>query len=344
MIRVFYGLVMVLAVSLLSTSAASALDGCGSCGKCESCFRLKLRRPCMKCRKPKMQCLCAPVQMVTKPVYETCYRKEQCVTQKQFVETHYKDELYTVTCPVTKYDCITVDEGCYQQIWVPKLVTKQIPRTEYLHKTACRQVPYQVTKCVPEVSTKMVPYQRVRYVQCPSTCVAGVTLGTSCGPNLPGPSCGVPDAHYGPQPQGPQQYGPHQHAPQPNGLPSPNGPMGGSENGPMPGSQEETIPMPVNPVPRAEPKQNTGSYDPSGPTMMSPDRTGVRPAELGSRISPESDSQYLDLSRGTNIRPVPEPYTPRSSTSRSDTVPRFRPSSAAAWKATATPNSDGSAN
>jgi len=333
MIRVLTGVIMVLAVSLLSTTAANALDGCGSCGKCESCFRLKLRRPCLKCRKPRMQCVCTPVQMVTKPVYETCYRKEQCVTQKQFVETHYRDELYTVSCPVTKYDCITVDEGCYQQIWVPKLVTKQIPRTEYVHKTACRQVPYQVTKCVPEVSTKMVPYQRVRYVQCPSTCVAGVTLGTSCGPSLHGPSCGVPGTPSCGVPGG-SSYGP-----QPYGVPSPSAPMGGSENGPAPASPEESVPMPKEPVPRAESNENSGSYFPNGPAMMSPEAMNRQPAELGNQISPVGDPQFLDLSKGSNVRPVPEPYSPRSGS-----APRFRASGASALRGPGSPNYSGNAN
>lgn len=313
MLRVLCGIVMVLAVSLVSTSVASAIDGCGNCGQCESCFRLKLRRPCMKCKKPKMNCVCTPVQMVTKPVYETCYRKEQCVTQKQFVETHFKDELYTVTCPVTKYDCITVDEGCYQQIWVPKLVTKQIPRVEYVHKTACRQVPYQVTKCVPEVSTKMVPYQRVRYVQCPSSCMAGVTLGTSSGPMLNDPTCSAPGgASYGPQPYG---------------LPTPNAPMG-TEKNVVPANPEESVPMPTEPVPRAgssnpEPTDETGSYYPSGPSILGPQGATRQPAELENQINSVGNPQTLDLSRGSNVRPVPEPYAPRSGN-----APRFHPSSA----------------
>lgn len=259
----------------------------------------------MKCRKPQMNCVCTPVQMVTKPVYETCYRKEQCVTQKQFVETHYKDELYTVTEPVTKYDCITVDEGCYVQVWVPKLVSKQIPRTEYVHKTACRQVPYQVTKCVPEVTTKMVAYQRVKYVQCPSTCLSGITLGTTSGPSCgaPGtPSCGVPGgAAYGPAPYAPAT---------PTPKASPETPMGTA-----PG--EEAVPVPATPMPKAE---GATSYFPSGPAMMSPERTASQPAELGS-------PQFLDLSKGSNVRPVPEPYQPRSTQSS----PKFRPSSATSY-------------
>jgi len=268
--------------------------------------------------------------MVNKPVYETCYKKEQCVTQKQFVETHYKDELYTVTEPVTKFDCITVDEGCYVQVWVPKLVTKQIPRTEYVHKTACRQVPYQVTKCVPEVTTKMVPYQRVRYVQCPSTCISGVTLGTSCGPSLSNPTCGVPNgAAYGPAPH------PAQNRPMPpqGNVPSPGDvPLGNPQT-------EETIPMPREPVPRAGSSEGAGNYFPSGPALMGPEQSVNHPAELGRQITPERDPNMGPLSRGSNVRPVPEPYAPRAGS-----APKFRPSAAATWNSSTQSGYSGTTN
>ena len=103
--------------------------------------------------------------------------------------------------------------------------------------------------------------------------------------------------------------------------------MGGSENGPAPASPEESVPMPKEPVPRAESNENSGSYFPSGPAMMSPEAMNRQPAELGNQISPVGDPQFLDLSKGSNVRPVPEPYSPRSGS-----APRFYPSGASALR------------
>lgn len=148
---------------------------------------------CHRCQRESAQCNCAqpmlsapvitqpaapiiesaPVmvpQTTMQPVYETKYRPQQVVTNRTVVETQYRTEAYTETVPVQTMKQITVDEGNWQQVWVPKPVCKQIAETTYQQRTACRTVPQQVCKVVPEVSTTMVPYQSVRYVA-RQTCV-----------------------------------------------------------------------------------------------------------------------------------------------------------------------------
>ncbi|MCC7419877.1 MAG: hypothetical protein IT428_06340 [Planctomycetaceae bacterium] len=100
----------------------------------------------------------------TRPVIETRMRPQQCVTYQDRKRVACRTEAYCETVPVTKVDCVTVDEGCYQMVWVPKPVTKSIPRTEYHQRTAYRTVPYEVCEKVPVTYTQMVPEQTIRYV------------------------------------------------------------------------------------------------------------------------------------------------------------------------------------
>jgi hypothetical protein len=102
---------------------------------------------------------------------------------------------------VTKYNCVTVDEGHYQTIWVPKPVAKQIPRTEYQQRVGCRTVPYEVTQKVPQVSTICVPEHRVRYVP-GGTCTSertvpncAVPCGTVSTPPMMGPPAAAAPCH-----------------------------------------------------------------------------------------------------------------------------------------------------
>ncbi|MFO1023399.1 MAG: hypothetical protein U0903_22310 [Planctomycetales bacterium] len=313
-ILVSLSLVMTLVVSLPSKQAVAQSE-CGHCGKCATCIKWK---PCTKCKKPKCKCCCPPaqpVQMTMKPVYETCYRKEQQVTCRQFVETHMRDETYLETIPVTKYDCVTVDEGCYQQIWVPKLVTKQVPRTEYVNRTACRQVPYQVTKNVPEMTTKMVPYQRVRYVQVPSTCVPGLIVGTSSYPPTmyapSDPSCASP---AGPTCASPSTISPPPMPPEDPSVappPPPATPMPGGASRPV---TPTPMPTPAAPPPPAIPMDLPKEPMKSGLQLNAPTpvpggksanyRPYGSPAELGGGISPQYDPQSSGLRSYPSAAPV----------------------------------------
>lgn len=155
--------------------------------------RVKIVNRCHRCRRAVPDCNCAapmltqPIvpelpmmvpQTTMHPVYETKYCPKQIVTNRTVTETQYRAEAYTETVPVQTTENFTVDEGHWQQVWVAKPVTKQISKTVYQQRAACRTVPYQVNRVIPEVTTTMVPYQTVRYVA-RQTCVPACQPGTS---------------------------------------------------------------------------------------------------------------------------------------------------------------------
>ena len=74
--------------------------------------------------------------------------------QKQVVEN----------VPVTTTKNVTVDEGGFQMVWVPKPVTKQVAETTLQQQVKTVSVPVQVTRRVPQMATQMVPVQSVQYV------------------------------------------------------------------------------------------------------------------------------------------------------------------------------------
>ena len=139
---------------------------------------------CPRCRLLPAQCNCpapcpapACVQHRTKcmPVEKTRYRKERMTTYRDVVETTYRQEAYYETIPTTVHERVVVDEGSYQQVWVPKVVTKTVPKTVYQQRLNYRSVPQQVMRKVPQVSERLVPERTVQFV--PQT----VTT-TGCGP------------------------------------------------------------------------------------------------------------------------------------------------------------------
>lgn len=144
---------------------------------------------CRRCKKPPKTCVClAPpvTQSAMMPVYETRYRQEQYVNHKEVCETHYRSETFQETVPVTTTKQVMVDEGCYKMVWVPKMVCKEVPETTYVNRLNCRVVPYEVKRSLPEVCTKWVPYQALKYV--PTTCVPGrdgVITGPAISPATP---------------------------------------------------------------------------------------------------------------------------------------------------------------
>lgn len=163
---------------------------------------------CPSCHLAPAQCVCAVPKVTYRPVVETHMVPQPVLTHRNVTETQYRTEPVTETVPTTAYDCVTVDEGSYQRIWVPKIVTKQVPKTVYQQRTTYRTVPYQVTRQVAECKTRMVPQQTVRYVPETSTSMVytGPTdvLGAAPTPVQsairPGP---VPDARFSEAPPTP---------------------------------------------------------------------------------------------------------------------------------------------
>ena len=154
------------------------------------CHRCQRATPC-NCVAPMISEPIIPAaplmipQTTMQPVYETKYCPQRVVTNRTVVETQYRAEAYTETVPIQTTENVTVDEGHWQQVWVAKPVTKQICKTAYTQRTACRTVPQQVTRVIPEVSTTMVPVQTVRYVA-RQTCVPACPPSNPCPPSTVG--------------------------------------------------------------------------------------------------------------------------------------------------------------
>lgn len=88
---------------------------------------------------------CAPRTMCNQglcvPRPQICYQDIIC--------TEYRMVPRTCTVPVTTYQQVTVDEGSWQKVWVPRMVTRQVPRTEYRQQTSYVRTPYKVRRRVP---------------------------------------------------------------------------------------------------------------------------------------------------------------------------------------------------
>lgn len=172
--------VVALAVIAGSPAPLSAgLFGFGSCHHCQHRCQTCQVNPCA-CSRP------APAPQVT--VQPQVQMVPQTVTVPQVsyrdvTRTEYRTQAETQTVPVTTYQTVSVDEGSWQQVWVPRIVQKQVPQVTYQQQVSYRQVPYQVTQRVPQVSyqtqTTMVP--RVGQVA-QSTCNVCGTHGMAAAP------------------------------------------------------------------------------------------------------------------------------------------------------------------
>lgn len=123
-------------------------------------FRRPFRGCCETCEMPQASCTCSQ----TRQVVQTQLRAQQVTTYRDVAETHVRNETVVQNVPVTTYKQVTVDEGGYQMVWVSKPVTKQVAQTVIQQQATTRQVPYQVVRKVPQISTQLVPVQTVQHV------------------------------------------------------------------------------------------------------------------------------------------------------------------------------------
>lgn len=151
-------------------------------------FRHSAEACCPLCTLPTATCTCTTLE----PVVENCVRPERCVTYRNVTRSACRTEAQCETVPVTQVQNVTRDEGCYQMVWVPKPVTRQVASTTYQQRIRYRQVPYQFTERVPQVSTRMVPYQSIRYV--PRTVQYQVPVCPPLAPCGPTNACPTPQA------------------------------------------------------------------------------------------------------------------------------------------------------
>jgi hypothetical protein len=185
---------------------------------CRGCQNSQRHARNCKCQSQQPAVNCQSQQPVgnyqtPQPVVETQMVPQQMMTYRNEVVTQYRQEAVTQNVPVTTYQNVTVDEGGYQMVYVPKPVTKQVPQVVYQPQTSYRSVPYQVTQQVPQLVTQMVPQQVVR--QQPSTMTSAAvsqvppiapittpffaTAPMASGPILPNPF----PSHTFPTPCGP---------------------------------------------------------------------------------------------------------------------------------------------
>lgn len=143
---------------------------------------------CQVCQYPPQHCTCTTLT----PIVETHYQRQNCVTYRNVPEIRYRKEQCVTKVPVTSYHDVTVDAGCYQTVWVPKLITRKVPQTTYENRVSERVVPYQVNRIVPFVTSRLVPRQTIRYV--PQTSCSPILSTTPMTSNLysqPAPVTGL---------------------------------------------------------------------------------------------------------------------------------------------------------
>ncbi|MCY2968331.1 MAG: hypothetical protein NT069_32655 [Planctomycetota bacterium] len=119
-------------------------------------------RCCDSCQRPVAKCGCS--RPVLQPVVETQYTQRRVVRERDQVATEYRTQPVQETVPTTVMENVTVDEGGYQTVWVPRLTTKPVAKTVYQTRIGYRTVPVQVTRRVQEYGCETVPTQTVRYV------------------------------------------------------------------------------------------------------------------------------------------------------------------------------------
>lgn len=204
-----------------------------------------------------------------KPVTQVCMKRQDCVTYRDECRVGYRSEQYLQCVPKTVYDTVTVDEGCWKMVWVPKPVQKVVARQTVEKQVATRQVPYRYTEKVPHVVSRLVPEYKTAYVpeqyqtvqhrpftqtlpsqttaMMPQTCAAPA-LSTAFSPTcaMPAePGCAMPMMNQGTpmMHQGAPMM--HQGAPTPTYAPQAV-PNGGYEAAPETGPVPNPTPDPVS--------------------------------------------------------------------------------------------------
>ncbi len=158
--------------------------------------------------------VCGPAMNCTitrpRPVVSTQMRPQQVTTFCDVTETQVSQRQVIENIPVTTCKNVTVDEGGYQTVWVPKPVTRQVAQTTVRQQVKTVSVPVQVTKRIPQISTQMVPVQTVQYINetVPVQATAMASTCNTCGGGSPmiGSQIFAPQIGYGMQQYQPAPY------------------------------------------------------------------------------------------------------------------------------------------
>lgn len=175
-------LTLIVAIVPLAARAGMGHRRAGYCGRCARAFvDCGCAQPfCSQCQMAPASCSCqTPVmQMQIVPQTTTVYRQEQFTTMQPVTRTEIRRQTQIVDVPVTTCRQVTVDEGAYQTVWVPKLTTKTVAETSIQKQVRYQDVPYQVVQQVPVVQTRIVPRQVTAFVP-RTTMTAGCNHGHS---------------------------------------------------------------------------------------------------------------------------------------------------------------------
>ena len=98
------------------------------------------------------------------PVVETRVRAEPTFVVGAQPRIGYRTTADVTSVPVTTFRNVTVDEGQYQMVWVPRPVTRQIAETAMQPQLSYRTEPFVYAEPVAQMATRLVPEQTVRYV------------------------------------------------------------------------------------------------------------------------------------------------------------------------------------
>ncbi len=274
---------------------SAGLFGFGECNHCRHQNPCHMHRhSCQRCQVNPCACTrTAPVSQVTvQPQVQMVPQTVNVpqVTYRDVTRTEYRTEAQTQTVPVTTYQTVTVDEGSWQQVWVPRMVQKQVPQVSYQQQISYRQVPYQVTQRVPQVSyqtqTTMVP--RVTSVA-QSTCNVCGPSGVAAAPVYPSPIATVPPPPLATAPP-PPVVGP-QHATQQPVILSPElqplSSLSGTRSYPTTASTGSLAPVPD---PKYLDTPGTSSYDTASSDAWTPVRTAEAPTPAYESPAPRTSS------------------------------------------------------
>ena len=100
---------------------------------------------------------------IAPPPPTTTYIPQNIVAYQPVTTTQVRRQAVQVNVPVTTHRQVTVDEGSYQTVWVPKVVTKTVAETRYQPQLSYVDVPYQVVQNVPVMQSQLMPVPAYAY-------------------------------------------------------------------------------------------------------------------------------------------------------------------------------------
>ena len=261
-------------VSMMTPLAAGIFCGGHCSGPCSTCRP----SPCGTCHRNP--CGCQPVVQPPIVIPQTVMQQRTIMqpqqitvpqtTYRDVVRTEFRTQAELQSTPVTRFKTVAVDEGAFQQVWVSRVVQKQVPETVLEQRTVYKQVPHQVTQRVAETvyttQTQMVP----RVVSQP------VQINSACNPYGNG-AIGAPAVSW-------------------NSYPTPV--MSSTISSPV-ATYQSNYPPSYSPMIGSIPSYSTSSY--SNPSYQA----ASNPVSLSRELQPlqSASSQPID----GNLNPVPDP-------------------------------------